>query len=325
MFKTREYMTEKYMTGVWPSDSPSNGPNGPPSASKRTKVRTLFISDVHLGTRACQAELLTKFLRSYEAEVIFLVGDIMEYWFLKSKRRWNGRYDVVINELLKQAEAGTRIIYIPGNHDHNLRRCAGETFNGIEIKLNAIHESADGRKYLVTHGDQFDVVMQYTPWLASIGHIGYHTLLTLNTSLNLARRSLGLRYWSLSEWCKRKVKRVVTHISHFEDSLLSEARACGAQGVICGHIHYAADRDIDGMRYLNSGDWVETCSGIVEHPDGRFELVRWTLVDHEQHGKAWSGDLKPAQTYDVRGGYAGLDSVLYFHLRLRSAVYSRTG
>ncbi len=313
----------KYKTEESPNDNFSIEQTESSLAFGRTRVRTLFISDVHLGTRASQAELLAEFLRSYEAESIYLVGDIMESWCLKSNRPWSGRHNTVINELLGQSMNGTQIIYIPGNHDHHLRRCVGQTIDGIEIKLKAVHECADGQKYLVTHGDRYDVVMRYIPWLTSIGHNLYHGLLTLNTGLSLVRGWLGLRYWSVSQWNKRNVKRVVTHISHFETDLLSEAKACGAQGVICGHNHHSADRDIDGMRYLNSGDWLETCSGIVEHPDGRLELVHWDLTDYQQHRKSSLPYLQAVQTNDVMGGHAALDTARHFQLRIRSAVYSR--
>ncbi|MFM2485982.1 UDP-2,3-diacylglucosamine diphosphatase [Celerinatantimonas yamalensis] len=315
--------TTEYATDVWPNDYSFDEQAKSAAPDERRSIRALFISDVHLGTRACQAELLTQFLHNYDVQTIYLVGDILESKCLKSKRRWSMRQNVVIHELLERARQGTRIIYIPGNHDYQLRRCAGKTFLGIEIKRDAIHESADGRKYLVTHGDQYDVVMRHMPWLANIGHGVYHALLTLNASLNVLRRSLGLNYWSLSQWSKHNVKRVVTHMSHFEQSLLNEAREKGAQGVICGHIHHAADHDIDGMRYLNSGDWVETCSGIVEYLDGRFELVQWDFTQYPAHHKATLRTGQPLQPYDVGEEHAGLDAVRNFQLRIRSAVHSR--
>lgn len=252
-----------------------------PTATDSTllHVRTLFISDVHLGTRGCKAELLTEFLQRHEATTIFLVGDIMENRCLKRGRlRWL-QHENVAAELLAKARNGTRVIYIPGNHDYLLRGFAGSSFEGIEIALTAIHESAGGQRYLVTHGDQFDIVLRHLPWLAHIGDWAYHMLLALNSGLNAVSRAFGLRYWSLSAWAKRKVKGVVNYISRFEASLSSEARRQGAQGVVCGHIHHAADRDVSGIHYLNSGDWVESCTGIVEHNDGRFEIVRWANAE----------------------------------------------
>ncbi len=246
------------------------------TGTRPARVRTLFLSDMHLGTRGCQAELLSDFLQHYEASTIYLVGDIVETWRLTSARPWSEQHRDVVLELLTKARHGARVIYVPGNHDRLLRQYAGCSFAGIEIATGALHEAADGQRYLVTHGDEFDAVLRHMPWLAALGHITYHALLGLNTTLNMIRRSFGLGHWSLSAWAKHKVKRAVSYISCFEESLSAEARRQDAQGVVCGHIHHAADHDLGGIRYLNTGDWVESCSGIVEHEDGRFELVRWT-------------------------------------------------
>lgn len=246
-----------------------------PAGGHPVRVRTLFISDVHLGMRGCQAELLIGFLRRHDAETIFLVGDIIEHWCLERGRLALPAHEAVLVELRAKAESGARVIYVPGNHDQLLRRFAGLSFGSIEIAPSAIHESADGRRYLVTHGDQFDVVLQHMPWLGRLGHAAYQVLFHLNTGINLIRRGLGLGYWSLSAWAKRKVKGAMNYIGLFEESLCADARRHGAQGVVCGHIHHAADRDLCGIRYLNAGDWVESCTGIVEHDDGRFEVVYW--------------------------------------------------
>lgn len=282
-------------------------------------VRTLFISDVHLGTRACQAELLADFLLSHDAQTIFLVGDIMEGHCLTRRKRWSLRHNRVIQILFEKVKQGTRVIYIPGNHDHLMRRCIGQSFQGIEIKQNALHEGADGRVYFVTHGDQFDVVQKRMRWLASIGHGGYHVLLTINGGLNRIRQKLGREYWSLSQWAKRKVKQVVTRVSHFEQSLCDEARACGADGVVCGHIHHAADHVISGIRYLNAGDWVETCSGIIEFNDGKIEAVQWPA---RHLAKPSVTVHHPVPAFHLGGEYAGMDVVRNFQLRIRSAVDS---
>lgn len=295
--------------------------SSPSRTRSPTRVRTLFISDIHLGTRACQAERLLEFLRHHEADTIYLVGDVMELWCLTTRRQWKPNHDRVMIELLKRARAGTRIVYIPGNHDYLVRRCAGQSFSGIEVELNAIHEAADGRRYLITHGDQFDMVQRYMPWLANIGHGAYHTLLELNTSINWVRRALGLDYWSLSEWLKYKVKKVVNHVSHFEESLSDEAREKRADGVICGHIHHAADRDLSGIRYLNTGDWVESCSGILEHTDGRMEIVRWTQAEYGKRQQPSRGEPSHVHESDWGGEYVGLDIVRNFQLRIHSALY----
>lgn len=243
--------------------------------SQPVPVRTLFISDVHLGTRGCQADLLMDFLRHHPAEMLYLVGDIVEGRRLLSRRVWPAAQRAVVEMLLQVARNGTRVVYVPGNHDALFRRCAGGCFGGIEIAVRALHAGTDGQRYLVTHGDQFDVVQRRMPWLATVGHGAYHALLASNTGLNRMRRGLGLDYWSLSAWAKRRVKQAVNYISSFEEALSAEARRHKAQGVVCGHIHHAADRDLDGIRYLNTGDWVESCTGVVEHADGRFEVVQW--------------------------------------------------
>lgn len=245
---------------------------------KPMKVRTLFISDVHLGTRGCQADLLSDFLRSHQARTIFLVGDIVEGHCLKRGRLPRRPHANIVLTLMAKARTGTRVVYVPGNHDAVLRRFVGTSLNGIEIARDAIHEGANGQRYLVTHGDQFDLILRHLPWLARLGEVAYHGLLGLNTSLNIVRRRLGFGYWSLSAWAKRQVKAVVSYISRFEESLAADARKVGAQGVVCGHIHHAANRDMSGIHYLNAGDWVESCTGIVEHEDGRFEIVRWSDV-----------------------------------------------
>ncbi|MGC5777651.1 UDP-2,3-diacylglucosamine diphosphatase [Methylobacterium sp. NFXW15] len=239
------------------------------------RVRTLFLSDLHLGTRGCQAGMLLGFLRDYDADTIYLVGDIVDGWQLKSGWYWPQAHNDVVQKLLRKVRKGTHVVYLPGNHDEFLRNYVGTTFGGIEIADTAIHESADGRRYLVIHGDQFDMVMRHQRWLAHLGDGAYTLALWLNTILNRFRRRLGLSYWSLSAWAKLKVKNAVSFIGKFEEILAEEAKRRGAQGVICGHIHHAADRSIGDLRYLNTGDWVESCTGIIEHYDGRIEVIHY--------------------------------------------------
>ncbi len=238
--------------------------------------RALFISDVHLGTRGCQAERLLDFLREYDAGTISLVGDIVDGWALKSGWYWPQPHNDVVQKLLRKARKGARIIYVPGNHDEVLRDFYGTHFGGIEVTENAIHSGADGRRYLVTHGDQFDLVVQNARWLALLGDKAYDLAIGANRIFNSVRRRLGFPYWSLSRWAKLKVKNAVSYIGDFEKALAAEAGRFAADGVICGHIHHAAIHDQFGVRYLNCGDWVESCTAIVEHPDGRFEIVTWT-------------------------------------------------
>ncbi|MGF9762901.1 UDP-2,3-diacylglucosamine diphosphatase [Microvirga sp. 0TCS3.31] len=239
------------------------------------RVRTLFLSDLHLGTKGCQAEQVLAFLKCYDGDTIYLVGDIIDAWRLKSGWYWPQAHNDVVQKLLRKVRKGSRLIYVPGNHDEFLRDFIGNTFGHIEITDQAIHEAADGKRYLVIHGDQFDLVVRHARWLALLGDGAYTTALAVNTHLNQVRRRLGLTYWSLSAWAKLKVKNAVNYISRFEEFLSSEAKRQEVDGVICGHIHHAALHDQWGIRYVNTGDWVESCTAVVEHYDGTFELVRW--------------------------------------------------
>ena len=239
------------------------------------RVRTLFLSDIHLGTKGCQAELLLDFLREVDADEIYLVGDIVDGWKLRSGWYWPQAHNDVVQKLLRKVRKGSRLVYVPGNHDEFLRDFLDMHFGGIEVQDQVLHEAADGRRYLVIHGDQFDLVMRHAKWLAFLGDGAYEAALFVNTHLNRVRRRLGLTYWSLSAWAKLRVKNAVNFISRFEELLAAEARRLGADGVICGHIHHAADRPIGDLRYLNTGDWVESCTGLVEHYDGRIEVLHY--------------------------------------------------
>jgi len=243
--------------------------------SNMTRTRSLFISDVHLGTKGCQADLLLDFLRYHDADTIYLVGDMIDGWRLKTKWYWPQTHNDVVQKLLRKVRKGSHLIYIPGNHDEFLRDYVGSNFGGINIMDYAVHEGADGRRYLVTHGDQFDMVVRHARWLAFLGDRAYGAALFLNTHLNAVRRRLGLTYWSLSAWAKLRVKNAVNYIGRFEELLSAEAKRHDVKGVICGHIHHAVMHDNYGVRYINTGDWVESCTALVEHYDGRFEIVRW--------------------------------------------------
>ncbi len=242
------------------------------------RYRTLFISDVHLGTKACQAEEFLEFLKRYEADTYYLVGDIVDFWRIKRRPHWPQAHNDVVQKLLRKVRKGARFVYIPGNHDEALRVYCGQHFGGIEFKINDIHIAADGRRYLVMHGDEFDVVIQYVKWLAFLGDWAYVVALGLNTGFNKVRRKLGLSYWSLSAYLKQKVKKAVNYIGDFESTLAGEAKRHGADGVICGHIHFAAMRDISGARYINCGDWVESGTAVGETFDGKFEIIPWLQV-----------------------------------------------
>jgi UDP-2,3-diacylglucosamine pyrophosphatase LpxH len=240
--------------------------------------RTLFLSDVHLGCKGCQAGLLLDFLRYHDAETIYLVGDIVDGWRLKRGWYWPQEHNDVVQKLLRKGRKGSRIIYIPGNHDEFLRDYIGTHFGGVEVVDRSIHETADGRRFLVIHGDIFDVVVRHARWLAHLGAGAYNTVVALNTSFNRVRRRLGLGYWSLSAWLKLRVKNAVNDIGAFEEALAHEARRVGADGVVCGHIHHARIADSPGFRYVNTGDWMESCTAVVEHHDGRLEIIRWTRI-----------------------------------------------
>ena len=239
------------------------------------KFRALFISDVHLGSRGCQALLLLDFLRYHDADVIYLVGDIVDGWQLRSSWYWPQPHNDVVQKLLRKGRKGASLIYVPGNHDEFLRDYYGTHFGGIEVMERAIHQTADGRRYLVVHGDTFDMVVKHARWLAHLGDKAYDFAIQMNRFVNFFRRMFGVPYWSLSQWAKQKVKNAVNYIGAFETALAAEARRHGCDGVICGHIHYAIIRDEQGIRYMNCGDWVESCTALAEHEDGRFEIITW--------------------------------------------------
>ena len=244
--------------------------------------RTLFISDVHLGTRGCQAELLLDFLKHNESEELFLVGDILDGWRLKSGWFWPQAHNDVIQKLLRKVRKGTRVVFVPGNHDEFARDFLGLEFGGIEVIDHVVHESADGKRFLVIHGDQFDIIVGNMKWLAHLGDWAYDFAIWINTWFNVIRRRIGRPYWSFSKWAKMKVKNAVNFIGDFEATLAGEARKRGVDGVICGHIHHAVIRDIDGITYINTGDFVESCTAIAEHMDGTFELIHWSLLEAER-------------------------------------------
>lgn len=264
-----------------------------PGDRPRRRYRTLFISDVHLGTNASQAEALVAFLRDHDAQTIYLVGDIIDFWKINRKPAWQPSHNVVLQKLLRQARKGSRIVYVPGNHDEGLRDYCGTSFGGIEIVRDCVHETADGRRVLVMHGDEFDVVIRYAKWLAFVGDHSYELALWLNHPVNWVRRRLKYGYWSLSSYLKVRVKHAVNFIGAFEAHLAAEARRRNVDGVICGHIHHAADHVIDGVRYMNCGDWVESRTAIVEDWDGALSVVRWREETHRTLVRDAEADADP--------------------------------
>ncbi len=238
--------------------------------------RTLFLSDVHLGSKAAQAEMLVDFLRHHDAEKIYLVGDIVDGWRLKRSWHWPQSHNDVVQKLLRKARKGAEIIYVPGNHDEFLRGFLGQHFGGVEVKRNDIHVTADGRRFLVMHGDEFDVVVRNARLLAYLGDWAYDAAIAINVVFNFARRKLGFPYWSISAWAKMKVKNAVNFIGTFEKALAEEATRHHCDGIVCGHVHHAQLTTHSGIEYVNTGDWVESCTAIAERHDGSFELIQWT-------------------------------------------------
>jgi UDP-2,3-diacylglucosamine pyrophosphatase LpxH len=245
-----------------------------PEGSRR-RFRTIWISDVHLGTRGCNAAMLIDFLDQTDSDTMYLVGDIIDGWRLKRSWYWPALHNDIVWRVMKRAKRGTRVVFIPGNHDEMFRQFTGMTFGGIEIRRSAIHETADGRRLMVTHGDEFDAVVMCHRWLAFLGDFAYELLLQSNTVINAIRQKLHLPYWSLSKHAKHKVKNAVAFISRFEEAVAHEAGTRGVDGVVCGHIHTAEIRPFGDITYYNDGDWVEGCTALVEHFDGRMEVLHW--------------------------------------------------
>jgi UDP-2,3-diacylglucosamine pyrophosphatase LpxH len=250
------------------------------------RYRTLFLSDLHLGAKAAQAHLLLDFLRHNDADTIYLVGDIVDGWKLRKGWHWPQAHNDVVQKLLRKARKGARVIYVPGNHDEFARDYTDLTFGGIDVVDHAIHETANGRKMLVIHGDQFDIVVRNARWLAHLGDWAYDVAIAANTLVNRIRRQFGVGYWSLSAWAKYKVKNAVNFIGDYEATLAAEAQRRGVDGVICGHIHHAAIRTINGVLYVNTGDFVESCTAIAEHEDGSFEILEWRTTAAEREATA---------------------------------------
>ena len=244
--------------------------------------RAIFISDMHLGTKRAQTEALLSFLRATESDQLYIVGDFIDNWALRKAWYWDQLHNDVIQKLLRKARKGTKLVYIPGNHDENLRDFLNLRFGKVAVLEDAVHLSASGKRYLVLHGDKFDGVVRFAPWLAKLGDTAYEFSMELNSTVNRVRRALRLPYWSLSAYLKNRVKKAVEFVSRFEEAVVREARAKNCQGVICGHIHTPDDRFIDGIHYLNDGDWVESCTALVEHADGRFEIIAWNAHAIEQ-------------------------------------------
>jgi UDP-2,3-diacylglucosamine pyrophosphatase LpxH len=237
--------------------------------------RAIFISDLHLGTPGCQAEELLEFLKENTSDYLYLVGDIVDGWQLRRKWYWPQAHNDVVQKLLRKARKGCRVIYVPGNHDEFARGFLNHQFGGIEVVEDAVHVTADGRRLWVIHGDYFDAVVQRARWLAIVGDHLYEFTLKLNRHLNNMRGRMGLPYWSLSAYLKHKVKKALNYVTDFENAVAHQAEKLGYQGVVCGHIHRAEIRDVNGVLYCNDGDWVESRSALIERDDGHLEILYW--------------------------------------------------
>jgi UDP-2,3-diacylglucosamine pyrophosphatase LpxH len=254
--------------------------------SERLHFRTIWISDIHLGTTGCQAELLLEFLKHTESKNLFLVGDIIDGWQLARRWYWHRHHNDVVQKILRKARKGTRVVYVAGNHDEFARHFLGLAFGDIDIVDEVIHTTAAGKRLLVLHGDQFDAVVQSAKWLAHLGDVLYGISIELNRMLNRVRSRFGLRYWSLSQYLKHKVKNAVSYINAFEEAVACEARRRQLDGVVCGHIHRPEIREIDGITYCNDGDWVESLSALVETHEGELRLLTWLDVENWRNAKA---------------------------------------
>lgn len=257
------------------------------------RVRSIFISDIHLGTRGSRSDMLLDFLARVECEHLYLVGDVIDGWRLRKSWYWHDEFDQVMRMVLGLAQGGTKVTYIPGNHDEMFREWLGLEIAGVKLMREAVHDGADGRRFLVIHGDEFDGVIRYAKFLAYLGDWAYDWALVLNRLFNSARQRLGYPYWSLSQWLKRQVKEAVKAIDRFETALAGEARRRGLHGVVCGHIHHAEMRQVQATAYMNCGDWVESCTALVEEADGSFRLIDWA---DENRLSMWRGNTRAAET-----------------------------
>lgn len=245
-----------------------------------TSYRTIWISDLHLGSTQCQADVLLDFLKYNDSEKLYLVGDIIDFWALSKKMYWPRDHNTIIQKVLRKARHGTQIIYIPGNHDENVREYDNHIFGDITVKKSDVHTTAAGKCFLVVHGDEYDTIARYHQWIAKLGSKSYDVLLEINRFLKLIRRLLGVQsQFSLAAFVKYKVKNIVQFISDYEENIVNTLRNEGLDGVICGHIHHAEIKDIGGFLYVNTGDFVESCTAIVEYNDGSLKLVKWLKVE----------------------------------------------
>lgn len=256
--------------------TPAKGPKSESDHAPPLKFRTIWLSDIHLGSRGCQADMLLDFLRHTSSDYLYLVGDIIDGWHLRRRWYWPQKHNDVVQKFLRRARHDTHVVYVAGNHDEFARGFVGLHFGGILVTNEVVHETANGKRLLIMHGDQYDAVMGCAKWLAHLGDHAYTVALWINTVFNLARRKMGFPYWSLSAWLKHKVKNAVDHISAFETFIADTARRHNVEGVVCGHIHHAQMRMIGDILYCNDGDWVESCTALVEDFSGQLSVIDWS-------------------------------------------------
>lgn len=263
----------------------------------QTTFRSVFISDVHLGTKACQANHLLDFLQQIKTDTLYLVGDIIDLQEMRSRAHFVNTHTRIIEQILSMAESGTKVIYIPGNHDAFFRQFAGQTLSGIKIKLNAKHQTADGRTFYVSHGDEFDQMIKISPLMLAIGDRAHGLMLSVNQWINGARRLLGLPYWSLAGYLKSHINKAKEFIERFETAALKSAKNHHVDGYICGHIHFASFKVKSGILYCNDGDWVEHCTALTENQQGELSLLHWSespkLLATEPSSEEWGLTATP--------------------------------
>jgi UDP-2,3-diacylglucosamine pyrophosphatase LpxH len=267
-----------------------------PDSKSSMRFRAIWISDTHLGTPGCQAARLLDFLRRTESDYLYLVGDIIDGWQLRRRWYWQQSHNDVIQKILRKARKGTAVVYVPGNHDEAVRHFLDLAFGDILIRDEAVHRTVRGLRLLVIHGDLFDGVVQYAKWLAHLGDWLYTLILRLNLHINAMRARLGLRYWSLAQFLKHKVKNAVRYIVAFEEAVAAEARSRQFDGVVCGHIHKAEIRDIDGVLYCNDGDWVESLTALVETMDGELKILHWHEIMDATTPKSFDKEITDAHS-----------------------------
>ena len=281
---------------------------------EEARYRTIWISDFHLGTRNTKADFLLDFLKNNDSEYLYLVGDIFDGWALGKSWYWPQLHNDVVQKLLRKVRKGTKVTYIPGNHDEFARGFVDMNFGGIATKMQSIHTTVDGRQLLILHGDRFDGVIKYAKWISVLGAAAYEISLVMNRWFNNIRKWMGLPYWSLSAYLKNKAKKAVQHIAEFEKVVVNEAKKYEVEGVVCGHIHHAEIKDINGVLYCNTGDWVESCTALVEHVDGKLEVIRWSDPEKRPERLHSVSAMKKAQkVQDVAPGvsHSSISSVAY--------------